>query len=120
MFGFDKGFQIVQAGRPEDAVLFDPGINRAERLRIELVNSTAAFAVFADQVGAAQQAQVLGDCGTRDGERFGDLSGWLARRRRSRTARRVGSERAWKVASVFCDPEYVTDWFRIMRNLTVT
>src|ERR1017187_10199074 len=73
MFGFDKSFQIVQAGRPEDAVLLDPGINRAERLRIELVNSTAAFAVFADQVCAAQQAQVLGDCGTRDGERFGDL-----------------------------------------------
>jgi hypothetical protein len=34
--------------------------------------------VFADQVGAAQQAQVLGDCGTRDWEGFGDLSGGLA------------------------------------------
>src|SRR5258708_36843187 len=43
-------------------------------------------------------------------------AGWLPRRSRSRTARRVGSASAWKVAS----EEYVTERFRIMRNLTVT
>src|SRR5260370_40602507 len=43
-------------------------------------------------------------------------AGWLPRRRRSSTARRVGSASAWKVAS----EGYVTERFRIMRNLTVT
>src|SRR5258708_7968634 len=43
-------------------------------------------------------------------------AGWLPRRSRSRTARGVGSASAWKVAS----EEYVTERFRIMRNLTVT
>jgi hypothetical protein len=43
-------------------------------------------------------------------------AGWTPCRNRSSTARRVGSERAWKAASV----EYVTERFRIMRNHSVT
>ena len=78
VLGFDKGFQVGQAGAPEDAVLLDPGVDGAERFGIQLVDAVAAFAMFADQVGAAQQAQVLGDGGTGDREGFGDLSGGLA------------------------------------------
>ena len=78
MLGFDKCFQVVQAGCPEDAVLLDPGVDGAERFGIELVNAVTAFAMLADQMRAAQQAQVLGDGGTGDGEGFGDLSGGLA------------------------------------------
>jgi hypothetical protein len=34
--------------------------------------------MFADQVGTAQEAEVLGDGGAGDGKGFGDLSGGLA------------------------------------------
>jgi len=78
VFGFDERFQIVEAGRPEDAVLLDPGIDGAKRLRIQLINPIAAFAVFADQMGAAEKSQVLGDGRAGDGKGFGDLSSGLA------------------------------------------
>src|SRR5579863_4572572 len=78
MFGFDEGFQVVQACSPEDSVLLDPGIDGAQRFRIELVDAMAPFAVLADEVGAAKQAQVLGYCGAGDRERSGDLAGRLA------------------------------------------
>jgi hypothetical protein len=58
--------------------MLDPGVDSAERLRIELVDSIAAFAVFADQMGAAEKAQVLGDGGTGYGKGFGNLPGGLA------------------------------------------
>ena len=41
------------------AVLVEPGINRAQWFRIELVDPVPAFAVFLDQVGAPQEAEVL-------------------------------------------------------------
>src|SRR5271155_3162829 len=47
-------------------------------------------------------------------------AGWLPRRKRSSTARRVGSARAWKVVSAIRSGKYVTERFRMMRNLTVT
>jgi hypothetical protein len=78
VFGFDEGFQVIQAGGPEDAVLLDPGVDGAQRFGIEFVDAVAAFAVFANQVSAAQEAQVLGDGWTRDRESFGNLSGGLA------------------------------------------
>jgi len=78
MFGFDEGFQVVQAGGPEGAVLLDPGVDGAQGFGIELINPMAAFAVFADEVSAAQQAQVFGDGGAGDRESSGDLSGGLA------------------------------------------
>jgi hypothetical protein len=58
--------------------LLDPGVDGAERFGIQLINTVAAFAVFADQVGTAQEAEVLGDGGSGDGEGLGDLSGGLA------------------------------------------
>ena len=78
VFGFDKCFQVGQVDAPEAAVLFEPGVDGAERFGIELVDAVAAFAMFADQVGAAQQAQVLGDRGTGNRESSGDFSGGLA------------------------------------------
>jgi hypothetical protein len=74
VLGFDKSFQIGQAGAPEAAVLLDPGINGAQRLRIELIDPAAAFAMLADQMSAAEQTQVLGNRGPRNGKGAGDLS----------------------------------------------
>jgi hypothetical protein len=78
VLGFHEGFQMVQALSPKDAVLLDPGINRAQRLGIELVNAVAAFAMLAHQMGAAEKTQMLGNGGARDGEGAGDLSGRLS------------------------------------------
>ena len=78
VFGFHEGFQAIEICGPKDAVLLDPGVDGAKRFRIEFVNAVASLAMFSDQVRATQQAEVLGDCGTRDGEGFGDLSGGLA------------------------------------------
>src|ERR1700689_5473850 len=75
---FDERFQVVETGGPEVAVLADPGVDGAQGLRIKLVDTVAAFAVFANQVRAAQQAQVLGNGGTRDRESVGDLPRRLA------------------------------------------
>ena len=77
VLGFDEGFQVVQACGPETAVLVDPGINRAQRLGIQLVDTVAALALLTDQMRAAQQAQVLGDSWTGDGKGAGDLPGGL-------------------------------------------
>jgi hypothetical protein len=38
----------------------------------------AAFAMFMDQMSAAEQAQVFGDSGTGNGKGSGDVSGGLA------------------------------------------
>jgi hypothetical protein len=78
VLGFDEGFQVGEAGAPEAAVLLDPGIDGAERFGAELVHTVTTFAVLADQMCAAEQAQMLGDCWAGDRERFGDLSGGLA------------------------------------------
>ena len=51
---FYESLQVVEARCPEHAVLLDPGIDRAQGLRIELVYAMPAFAVFTDQVGASQ------------------------------------------------------------------
>jgi hypothetical protein len=78
VLGFYEGFQVRQTVAPEGAVLLDPGVDGTERFGIELVDAVAAFAMFADQVGAAQQAKMFGDGGARDWEGFGDVSGGLA------------------------------------------
>ncbi len=78
MFGFHEGFQAVQTGGPENSILLNPGVDRAQRLRVELVNAIAPFAMFTNQVSPAKQAQVFGNCGTGDRECIGDLSGGLA------------------------------------------
>jgi hypothetical protein len=78
VLGFHKSFQIGKAGAPEDAVLLDPGIDCAQGIGIELVDAVTAFAVLADQVGAAQEAKVLGNGWTGDGKSLRDLSGGLS------------------------------------------
>ena len=117
VFSFHKRFQIAEAGRPEAAVLLEPGIHGFQRFGVELVKTVAAFAMFVDQVRATQQTQMFRNRRPGDGEgRAICPAGWRPLRSRSSTARRVGSARALNVAS----GEYVTDWFRIMRNCTVT
>ena len=119
---FYESFQVIEARCPEHAVLLDPGIDRTQGLRIQLVNAMPPFAMFLNQVGPSQQSQVLRDCRPRNRKGAGNLpAGWLPRRSRSSTARRVGSAKAWKVISrpgvaAGC----VTDRSRIMRNYTVT
>lgn len=73
MFGFHEYFQIVQTIGPEDTVLIDPRIDGAQRFRIELIHPVATLAVFSDEVGAAEQFQVFGDCRPRDRKSAGDL-----------------------------------------------
>src|SRR5580704_12615717 len=59
VLGFDVGFQAVEVRGPEGAVLLDPGIDRAQRLRIELVDAVTSFAMLANQMCAAQQAEMF-------------------------------------------------------------
>jgi hypothetical protein len=63
VFGFYKGFEAGKVCAPELAVLIEPGIYRAQRFGIELVNAVTAFAVFLHQVGAAQETEVFRDRG---------------------------------------------------------
>ena len=58
--------------------MVEPGIDGAKRFGIELVNAVAAFPVLPHQVGTAQQAQMLGNGGTGNGESLGDFPGRLA------------------------------------------
>jgi hypothetical protein len=78
VLSLDEGFQISEIRAPKAAVLLNPGVDGAERLGIELINAVAAFAVLADEMSAAQQAQMLGNGGTGDWESAGNLSRWLA------------------------------------------
>ena len=78
VLGFNEGFQVVQARGPEDRGIARSRIDGAQRFGIELVDAVAALAMFADQMGPAQQSQVLGDGRARDREGFGDLAGGLA------------------------------------------
>ena len=78
VFGFYKGFEVGQARAPETAVVLQPGVDGAQRFRIELVNAVASFAMLADQVRAPQQAQVLGNRGTGHRKSPGNVSSRLA------------------------------------------
>jgi hypothetical protein len=78
VFGFDECFQVCEIQFPEVAILVEPGVDGAERLGIELVDAVTSFAVLPDQVGAAKQAQVLGDGGAGDREGSSNFSGGLA------------------------------------------
>jgi len=106
VLGFDECFEIGEVHLPEAAVLVEPCVHGAERFGVELVNAVAAF-----------RRRCLEMAGRETGKAPAiSPAGWLPRRNKSRTARRVGSASAWKVAS----GEYVTERFRIMRNRTVT
>jgi len=78
VLGFDKSFQVGEVHLPESTVLLEPGVDGAERLGIESIDTVAAFAVLPDQVSPPQQAQVFGNGGTRDGKRLSDFSSGLA------------------------------------------
>jgi hypothetical protein len=78
VFGFDEGLQVREVQLPEVPISVDPGIDGAERLGIQLINAVTAFAVFADQMGAAEKAQVLGNGGAGDGKGLGNFTGRLA------------------------------------------
>src|ERR1700692_918367 len=78
VFGFDKSLQVGEAYFPEIAVLIEPGVDGAERVGIELVDTMAAFAMLVHEMGAAQQAEMLGDCGPGNGKGSGNFTGGLA------------------------------------------
>jgi hypothetical protein len=78
VFGFYEIFQIGKTSAPERTVLLDPGVDGSERFGIQVVDAVAAFAVFSYQMGATQEAQVLGNGWAGDGKGFGDLAGGLA------------------------------------------
>lgn len=77
VLGFHKRFQIVQARRPELAVLLDPRVDGAQRPRIQLIHTMATFPVLANQVSTPQQTQVLRDGRAGNGKCAGDLSSGL-------------------------------------------
>jgi len=78
VLGFDECFEIGEVHLPEAAVLVEPCVHGAERFGVELVNAVAAFTVLPHQVGAPEQAQVLGNGGARNRKSSGDFSGGLA------------------------------------------
>jgi len=52
-------------------------VDRAERLRVEAIETVAADAMFADKAGTAEQAQVFRDGGSGNGKRASNPSGGL-------------------------------------------
>jgi hypothetical protein len=74
MFGFDEGFQAVQARRPEDSVLLDPGIDCTQRFGIEFIYAVAAFAMLAYQMSTTEETEMLRDRRTGNGKGAGNLS----------------------------------------------
>lgn len=77
MLGFDERFQVVQTVNPENAVLLDPRIDRAQRFGVELINTVAPFPVLSNQVRSPQKAKMLGNRWTRNRKRAGNLPGRL-------------------------------------------
>lgn len=75
---FNKRFQVIQAGRPEGAVMLQPRIDRAKRLGIQMVETVPAFPMLVYQVCAAQQTQVFRNRRPRDRKRLRDLPSRLA------------------------------------------
>lgn len=72
--GLDEGFEVGELVRPEKAVVLEPMIDGAEALRVETVKAVAADALFVDEMGVAEQAEVLGDGRAGDWEGASDLS----------------------------------------------
>ena len=93
VFSFDKSLQVGQAGLPEDAILFQPGIDSFQRFRIELVKAVATFASFLHQMSATKQAQMFGDGRPRNWKSLGNLSRRLSSAPEEDQARLVWSDR---------------------------
>jgi hypothetical protein len=73
LLGLDEGFQTGQLGLPENTILFQPRINRLQRLRIELVKAMPALAPLLDQMRSPQQPQMLRDRRPRNWKRLRNL-----------------------------------------------
>jgi len=58
--------------------VLQPLINFPQRLRVELIETVASIALFANQAGPAQLAKVLGNCWARDWKGARDFACWLA------------------------------------------
>lgn len=78
MAGLDEILEAREFGVPEHAVVLQPVIDLAQRLRIEIIETMASFAVFADEVGLAKEAKVLRNGRPGDGEDARDLTRGLA------------------------------------------
>jgi hypothetical protein len=78
MLAFYKCFEAGKVRAPEAAVLVEPVVDGAEGFGIELIDAVAAFAMLVHEVGAAEEAEVLGDGRTGNGKGSGDFSGGLA------------------------------------------
>jgi len=76
--GFDERFQASEFAGPKKTILLEPVIDRLQGLRVELIEAVAATAMFADEMRPAQQAQMLGNGRSGDGEGTRDLAGGLA------------------------------------------
>jgi hypothetical protein len=50
ILGFYKSLQVRQACLPQKAILFQPRVDRPQRLGVELVEAMAAFAPFLDEM----------------------------------------------------------------------
>jgi hypothetical protein len=74
MFRFHKCLEAGQIRTPEAAIVFEPGIYGAKRFGIELIDAVAAFAMFKNQMRAAQKTEMLryGRPGNRKG--LGDMA----------------------------------------------
>ena len=93
VLGLDESFQAGEAGAPETAVLLQPRIDGAQRLRIELVDAMAPVSLFPDEMRPAQQAKVLGNRRPGYGKGRGNLAGGLtsaAQQVEDGTSRRIG------------------------------
>ena len=73
----EERFQVGEFAGPEETIVAEPVVDRAEGFGIEVIVAMAADTVFPDQAGTAKQAKVLGNRGARDGEGAGDLASGL-------------------------------------------
>lgn len=78
MAGLDEILEARELGVPERAVVFQPAVDFAQRLRIEIVETMSSGAVFADQAGLTKEAKMLGDGRPGNREGAGDLTGGSA------------------------------------------
>ncbi|MGA8431906.1 MAG: hypothetical protein WB729_18925 [Candidatus Sulfotelmatobacter sp.] len=73
MFRFYERLEAGQIGTPEAAIVFEPGIYSAKRFGVELIDAVAAFAVFENQLRAAQKTEMLRDSWTRNRKSLGNM-----------------------------------------------
>jgi hypothetical protein len=75
--GLEKGLETGELAGPEEAVVVEPVIHGTEGLGVEAVIAMSSHAMLADEAGAAEKSEMLGDGRAGDREGAGDLSGRL-------------------------------------------